>query len=142
MSDVRRFTETPYKAPMKHRLLRVNEIVKRELSTIITRDMRFEDVLVTVNTVDVTPDLRNAHVFVSVLGRGNHKAVIVKLDDNRVALQGELMKHVVLKYTPHLTFHLDESIERGARVFQILQEIAPAESADGDVDADADSPAR
>ncbi len=40
---------------MKHRLLRVNEIVKRELSTIITRDMKFENVLVTVNTVDVTP---------------------------------------------------------------------------------------
>ena len=92
---------------------------------IITRDMRFDDVLVTVNTVDVTPDLRSAHVFVSVLGKGSHKGVIAKLDDNRVALQSELMKHIVLKYTPHLVFHLDESIERGARVFQILQEIAP-----------------
>jgi len=43
---------------MKHRLLRVNEVVKRELSTIITRDMTFEDALVTVNDVDVTPDLK------------------------------------------------------------------------------------
>lgn len=110
---------------MKHRLLRVNEIVKRELSTIITRDMKFENVLVTVNAVDVTPDLRNAHVFVSVLGKGNHKAVITELDDNRTILQTELSKHVVLKYTPHLVFHLDESIERGARVFKILQEIDP-----------------
>ncbi|MGI8819604.1 MAG: 30S ribosome-binding factor RbfA [Chthoniobacterales bacterium] len=113
---------------MKHRLLRVNEIVKRELSTIITRDMTFDDVLVTVNTVDVTPDLRNAHVFVSVLGKGSHKGVIAKLDENRVVLQGELMKKIVLKYTPHLVFHLDESIERGARVFKILQEIEPAGS--------------
>lgn len=120
---------------MKHRLLRVNEVVKRELSMIITRDMKFEDVLVTVNSVDITPDLRNAHVFVSVLGKGNHKAVIGKLDENRVTLQGELTKNVVLKYTPHLTFHLDESIERGARVFQILEEIAPANShEDGDSD--------
>ena len=110
---------------MKHRLLRVNEIVKRELSTIITRDMKFENVLVTVNTVDVTPDLRNAHVFVSVLGKGNHKAVIAELDENRVVLQGEMMKKIVLKYTPHLVFHLDESMERGARVFKILQEIEP-----------------
>ena len=117
---------------MKHRLLRVNEVVKRELSMIITRDMRFDDVLVTVNTVDVTPDLRNAHVFVSVLGKGNHKAVIAKLDDNRVVLQGELMKHVVLKYTPHLTFHLDGSIERGVRVIQILEEIGPVEPEDED----------
>jgi ribosome-binding factor A len=110
----------------------VNEVVKRELSMIITRDMRFDDVLVTVNTVDVTPDLRNAHVFVSVLGKGNHKAVIAKLDDNRVVLQGELMKHVVLKYTPHLTFHLDGSIERGVRVIQILEEIGPVEPEDED----------
>ncbi|MGZ4986037.1 MAG: ribosome-binding factor A, partial [Chthoniobacterales bacterium] len=51
---------------MKHRLLRVNEVVKRELSTIITREMTFEDVLVTLHQVDVTPDLKNAHVFVSV----------------------------------------------------------------------------
>jgi ribosome-binding factor A len=121
---------------MKHRLLRVNEVVKRELSMIITRDMRFEDVLVTVNSVDITPDLRNAHVFVSVLGKGNHKAVIVKLDENRVTLQGELTKNVVLKYTPHLTFHLDESIERGARVFQILQEIAPADADEDDDSGD------
>lgn len=111
---------------MKHRLLRVNEIVKRELSTIITREMTFDNVLVTVNAVDVTPDLRNAHVFISVLGKGNHKAVIAQLDENRTVLQAELSKHVILKYTPHLVFHLDESIERGARVFQILQEIDPA----------------
>ncbi len=45
--------------PMKHRMLRVNEIVRRELSTIITRDLAFDDVLVTINQVDVTPDLKN-----------------------------------------------------------------------------------
>ena len=110
---------------MKHRLLRVNEIVKRELSMIVTRDLTFENALVTVNDVDVTPDLKNAHVFVSVLGKGNAKDVIEKLEANRVQLQAELSKHVVLKYTPHLNFHLDDSIERGARVFKILQEIEP-----------------
>lgn len=110
---------------MKHRLLRVNEVVKRELSVIITRDMKFDDLLVTVNQVDVTPDLRNAHVFVSVLGKGSAPAVIAKLETNRTVLQAELMKTVVLKYTPHLTFHLDESIERGARIFKILEEIKP-----------------
>jgi ribosome-binding factor A len=125
-------TDGGYNHLMKHRLLRVNEVVKRELSTIITREMTFENVLVTVNQVDVTPDLRNAHVFVSVLGKGSHKAVIAQLDDNRTVLQAELSKHVVLKYTPHLVFHLDESIERGTRVFKILQEIAPPADEDED----------
>ena len=110
---------------MKHRLLRVNEIVKRELSTIIGREITFTNVLVTVNQVDVTPDLRNAHVYVGILGKGSAQAAMTQLDEHRTILQSELSKHVVLKYTPHLVFHLDDSIERGTRVFKILQEIDP-----------------
>jgi ribosome-binding factor A len=72
----------------------------------------------------VTPDLKNAHVFVSVLGKQPAgETVIEKLEAHRASLQAELSKHVVLKYTPHLVFRLDNSIERGARVFQILQQI-------------------
>ncbi len=48
---------------MKHRLLRVNELLKRELSGIITRELNFEGALVTLNQVDVTPDLKHAHVL-------------------------------------------------------------------------------
>ncbi len=106
-------------------MLRVNEVVRRELSTIITRDLAFEDVLVTINQVDVTPDLKNAHVFVSVLGKGATKPVMEKLDAQRTTLQAELSKKVVLKYTPHLVFHLDNSTERGARIIEILQQIEP-----------------
>jgi ribosome-binding factor A len=111
-------------------MLRVNEVVRRELSTIITRDLTFDDVLVTINQVDVTPDLKNGHVFVSVLGKGSPGAVIETLDKNRSHLQAELAKKVVLKFTPHLVFHLDDSTERGARVIKILQEIAPKEVTD------------
>ncbi len=110
---------------MKHRMLRVNEIVRRELSTIITRDFVFDDVLVTINQVDVTPDLKNGHVFVSVLGKGSRGAVIEKLEKERTHLQSEMAKKVILKYTPHLVFHLDDSTARGARVIQIMEEIEP-----------------
>jgi len=108
---------------MKHRQLRVNELVKRELSAIIAREISFEGALVSVNAVDVTPDLKNAHVFVSSLGQGSGQKVIDKLEAHRPALQAELSRHVVLKYTPRLIFHLDDSIERGARVLQILQRL-------------------
>lgn len=107
---------------MKHRLLRVNELLKRELSVIITREIAFEKGLVTINQVDVTSDLKNAHVFVSVLGANGAK-VIEKLEAHRKTLQSELARHVVLKYTPHLVFHLDDSIARGARIIEIMQEI-------------------
>ena len=108
---------------MKHRILRVNELVKRELSTIIPREIAFGEALVTVNQVDVTPDLKNAHVYISVLGKDEQSAAMAKLEENRTVLQAALAKSIVLKYTPHLLFHLDDSIERGARVFEILQEL-------------------
>jgi ribosome-binding factor A len=108
---------------MKHRQLRVNELVKRELSAIISREINFEGVLVSINAVNVTPDLKSAHVFVSILGSATGASVIDKLEAHRPALQAELSRHVVLKYTPHLVFHLDDSIERGTRVLEILNEI-------------------
>ena len=110
---------------MKHRLLRVNEVLKRELSGIIMREMKFEKGLVTINQVDATSDLKNAHVFVSVLGTAG-ASVINQLEAHRAALQSAVAKHVVLKYTPHLVFHLDDSIERGTRVIEIMQEIDSA----------------
>ena len=108
---------------MKHRQLRVNEVVKRELSGIIAREINFEEALVSINAVDVAPDLKSAHVFVSILGAGNGGNVIDKLEAHRPALQAELSRNVVLKYTPHLIFHLDESIKRGARVLEILDDL-------------------
>jgi ribosome-binding factor A len=80
-------------------------------------------VLVTVNQVDVTPDLKHAHVYISVLGKENLAAAMAKLEENRVVLKTALAKSVVLKYTPQLVFHFDDSIERGARVFEILRQI-------------------
>ena len=107
---------------MKHRMLRVNEVVKRELSGILAREISFEGALVTINHVEVTSDLKSAHVFVSVLGAAG-AGVINQLEAHRAALQSALAKHVVLKYTPHLIFHLDDSIERGTRIIKIMQEI-------------------
>ena len=96
--------------------------MKRELSVLIARDITFENALVTINQVDVTPDLKSAHVYVSVLGEARATAM-KQLEDNRATLQADLSRHVILKYTPHLVFHLDDSVERGARVIEILQQI-------------------
>ena len=115
---------------MKHRQLRVNELVKRELSAIISREINFEGVLVSVNAVNVTPDLKSAHVFVSTLGSTTGANVIERLEAHRAALQAELSRHVVLKYTPHLVFHLDDSIERGSRVLEILRDLEDPRSED------------
>ena len=110
---------------MKHRLERVNEVIKRELSEIISREINFSaQTLVTIHAVDVTPDLRQCHVFVSVIGKTDQKPrVLAELEEHRGMLQRELAKRVVLKYTPHLNFKLDKSIERGSRVLEIMQDL-------------------
>ena len=53
---------------MKHRLERVNEVIRRELGDLINREVTFQAALVTVQQVDITPDLKHAHVFISVMG--------------------------------------------------------------------------
>jgi len=108
---------------MKHRMLRVNEVVKRELSGILAREISFEGALITISHVDVKSDLKSAHVFVSVLGAEKPESVMTKLEKHRPAFQAELAKRVVMKFTPHLVFRLDESIARGSRIVEILQQI-------------------
>jgi ribosome-binding factor A len=108
---------------MKHRMQRVNEVIKRELSGILTREISFEGALVSINHVDVSSDLKSAHVFVSVLGTETGQSVMNKLEEHRPALQSELARRITMKFTPHLIFHHDESIARGSRVLEILQQI-------------------
>jgi len=112
---------------MSLRLLRVCELLKRELSVIVGRDIRFDAPLVSVRAVDITPDLKNAHVFISAIGTKPQKdRALELLNAQRQHLQHELSRRVILKYTPHLHFELDESIERGTRVLSLLDEIEPA----------------
>ena len=109
---------------MKHRLERVREVLKRELSEIIVRDLTFGSALVTVQEVDITPDLKHAHVYVSVLGsEDDKKSALAKLHDHRKALQSAMSKRVVLKYTPQLHFQFDAALERGTRVIDLLEKI-------------------
>jgi ribosome-binding factor A len=109
---------------MKFRPNRVRELIQRELGTIISRELTFAAKLVTVHSVDLTPDFKNCHVFFSALGTDEERTqALRKLVEHRAHLQHELAQRVILKYTPTLHFHLDESIERGVRVTEILRQI-------------------
>lgn len=109
---------------MNHRIKRVCEVLKRELGLAIVRELTFPSPLVTVSGVDVTPDLKQAHVFISALGTpGERRRTLALLEDHRVMLQQALAGRVSLKFTPQLNFHLDDSIERGTRVLGILDEL-------------------
>ncbi|MEI8233945.1 MAG: 30S ribosome-binding factor RbfA [Verrucomicrobiota bacterium] len=106
---------------MKHRLVRVNELIKRELGDLIARELTFTQ-LVTVQEVDITPDLKHAHVYVSVLG-DDPAGALAKLHERRKEFQHLLSRRVILKYTPHLHFQLDTTVERGDHIIDILQSL-------------------
>ena len=116
---------------MKIRLHRVNESLKRELSALIRREFTFQAKLVTVQEVDVTPDLKNAHVYVGVIGSPEEQhAAMAQLHDARARLQKEVSRRVILKFTPVLHFTLDQTGVRGDRILQIIEELhLPPESA-------------
>ena len=113
---------------MSQRLSRVNELLKREISTCIEKSIEFPNTLVTVHDVDTAPDLKAAKVFIGVIGEeGEIDRVIKKLNSKHGFIQSVVMKRVVLRNTPRLTFVADDSVERGVRVLNILEEL-------GDID--------
>ena len=90
---------------MSRRLDRVNELLKREISSVLQRDFEWKGSLVTVNAVEVSQDLKDARVYIGVLG-GHEEKVIHRLNGERGSIQGRVMKRVVLKNTPVLRFCL------------------------------------
>ena len=108
---------------MSQHLDRINELMKREISAVVMKEFEFPNCLVTVSEVSVTQDLREAKVFVSVMG-GSAENVIRKLRQKRAMIQSQTMKRVVLRCTPILDFRVDSSADRGVNVVNLLDEVA------------------
>ena len=100
-------------------------MLKREVGEVIRREIPISEAgLLTVNEVGVASDLKSATVFVGVIGTPEQrKKAAVLLDKEAKRLQSLVGRAVVLKYTPHLRFVIDQAIERGNRVLEILGEL-------------------
>ena len=114
------------------RLLRVRELLKREIGEAIRREFHVDEAgLITVNDVDVAGDLKSAVVFISIFGNPTQqKRGIQLLNEHRIRIQGLVARAVVLKFTPTLKFVFDDSIVRGNRVLQIIEELEKTSLAD------------
>ena len=111
---------------MPERLRRVNESLREVLSEGIVelKDPRVG--FVTVTGVDTSPDLRLARVFVSVLGNERKREQsLVALQSAHGVLQAKVSRELRLKRTPQLAFEYDPSVERGVRMSQLIDELAP-----------------
>lgn len=107
---------------MSRRLDRVNELLRREIGAIIQKDYEWHGKLVTVAEVEVTQDLKEGKVWISVLG-GAAQPVMEKLNKEHGTIQSKVMKRVVLKSTPVLRFHHDASAVRGVEIVNLLEEV-------------------
>ncbi|MEG1879324.1 MAG: 30S ribosome-binding factor RbfA [Pseudoflavonifractor sp.] len=101
---------------------RINEEVQRELSGLIRdlKDPRIHGV-VSITAAEVTPDLRYAKIFVSVLDRGDVTEVLKGLKSAAGYLRRELGSRLTLRYTPELLFVRDDSIDTGAHIMELLK---------------------
>ena len=115
-----------------NRIVRVNELLKRELSNLINLKniAPTSSILVSVTEIKTTSDLRKALVFISVFGGDDkiNNKIIQVLRKKRVELQHDISQVITLKFTPVLRFELDKRLAAGDRIFELL----------GDVDDDGD----
>jgi len=108
------------------RIQRVSELVKQQLSEVV-QDLGLTDCgFVTVTGAEVAPDLKDARVYVSVIGTAEQKQhALVVLEQQHGRIQHALAQRIILKYTPRLKFALDETESHAQHIEHLLDELAP-----------------
>jgi len=111
---------------MTERMRRVNEAVLETLAEAI-RELKDPRIgFVTVTGVKTSPDLRQARVYVSVLGSERKRALTLEgLESAHGVLQAKLASELRMKRTPQLTFQYDPTVAEGVRMTQLIDELAP-----------------
>ena len=107
-----------------NRIGRINEEIQRELSALIpaVKDPRVSG-MISVTAVETTPDLRYAKAYISVLDKENGERVLQGLRSASGWLRRELGSALKLRYTPELVFQLDDSIDKGAHILELLRSV-------------------
>ena len=109
------------------RVRRVAELVRRELSQIIVRDLGDYGVgIVSITAVDMTRDLRKATVFVTAFDGSHDKEKVINILNESVSVMRKtLANRLELRRVPELEFHYDLSVERGMRLSNIIDQLTP-----------------
>lgn len=108
-----------------NRLERISEELKKEISHIISYELKNPNVtgLISVTKAKITPDLKYAKVYVSILNAKNTKETLANLKKSAGFIRSEIAKRINLRITPELVFELDDSMEYGAKIDSILKDI-------------------
>jgi ribosome-binding factor A len=108
-----------------NRLNRVNEELKKEISNIISFELKNPEAsgLITVTRVKITPDFKYAKVYVSILNSKNNEKTMETLKKSSGFIRSLVAKRVNLRITPELVFEIDDSIEYGMKIDSILKDL-------------------
>ena len=108
-----------------NRISRINEDLQREISALIRtlKDPRVQQSMVSVTKVEATGDLRWAKVYISVLDKEKSKETLKGLKSAGGFMRREIASRLHLRYTPELVFEEDQSMEYGARMFDLLKSL-------------------
>ncbi len=115
------------------RIQRVQNLLRSEISTVMQRRLKDPRIgMVTITEVEADADLKNARVFVSVLGSAEQESATLEgLTSAAGFIRSELMKVLHLRPMPSLEFQMDETVARGARTLELLEQIADERDHDG-----------
>jgi len=119
---------------MSRRTERVNELIREELSELLLREVRDPRLerLISITHVDVTPDFFNARVFVSIMAtQKQQEDALHALNSAAAFFHRELKVRIQMRRIPFLVFKQDTSIEEGARMLSILEDVAHTDSSIG-----------
>lgn len=105
------------------RLERVSAQLQKEVAIFIKELIPEERGLITVTAVEVQPDLKEAVAYISCFEKENQKQILRELDEVSPQIRRLLGTRLKMRYTPKLTFKIDESIENTSRVEELLSEI-------------------
>ncbi len=108
-----------------NRIGRIDEEYRKELSQIIGYELKNPNItgMISVTKVKVTPDLKYAKIYVSIMNSKNIKETMEGLKKSSGFIRSELAKRINLRNTPELTFEIDDSIEYGAHIDAIINEL-------------------
>lgn len=108
---------------MGQRNLRVNALVRQEISQILHTRYRGETVRITITDASISPDLRSGRIYYSVLGEeSEQRAAKQFFSRNATEIRHQLGKRIVLKYLPHLKYFRDDSIKRGVDLLNLMDQ--------------------
>jgi ribosome-binding factor A len=113
---------------------RINEVLREVVGAAISGDLSDPRIgFVTVTSVETSPDLRTAKVYVSVLGdEAERGATLDGLRSSHGVIQARIAAETRMKRTPTLTFHYDETVEQGVRISRLLDEDGPDDEPEAD----------